>query len=961
MRKESSGILCRNLAWIVLMLFISGLLLHSCSSQPPEARDDARPVAVNGYLDLTSWDFNKGEVFLNGEWEFYPNQLLYPGDFRSSETVLSGTLLDVPSTWKNYQINENGTLFKGFATYRLIFETAKQSKLFIFRFGEIHSAYSMFLNGKLVASLGKVAESKDAYTIKMHPQVSGLFTPDTKNEIVLQISNFEMPFGGLASMVEMGIAKKILHKREKSIIIEALLFGAILIMGIYHLGHYLLKRNDYSSLYFAVFCLILALRTLAEGEKILVHHFPVISFEVLLKIDYLTFYLGLPVFSRFVWSAFQEDFSKKVLWVIEIVSLGFALAVLALPGGLFAGSLPYYQVFTVFVGCYLLFAIFKAAFNKREGALLYLLGTFFLFLTVLNDILVQNYTMQGVDLVPTGMFLFIVFQTLFLSGRFSRAFIKIEMLSEDISRKNKELLEMDRLKDEFMENTSLELKGPIDGIIRLVDSMLTGASGILTRKQKENLSMISTSGKRLASLINDLLDFCLLKYDKLKLNQRGTDIRSIAQIALEPYLSPERKKKQLSLSNQIQPGLPFIYADEERTYQILQNLINSIYKFSERGKITITGEWKRETIQVSICGSDTVFPESLRASTANYFDLDNTNHAPENKRTSLGLMITKKLVELHSGELFMEINSEPGVRFDFTLPVVHQPDEEVIPKRNTSINLAKKHVLDESRSFDRFDSSAYNMNEEKKQVKAHILLIDSDPVNTRTILNYLGPDYHISSSVDVDDAFQQLQKNRPFDLILLDLTMPRKNGYEICRDLRKEYDMNQLPIIVQTLKSNVDDINKALDYGANDYIIKPFSQVELNARIKTHLRNREVTHLKEKVNTLLGSQQDEFRETLVNLLSKSLDYWTRTTQKTKFDLAQESGLWKLYLDKSTFKTRTMDKYLNINTLPKKPRSENVVKTAEFVLTNCPAAEPWKKELEDLLTGLKQLLQKKLNN
>ncbi len=961
MRKELGGILCRNLTWTVLMLFISGLLLQSCSSQRQKAQKDATPIAIDGFLDLTSWNFNEGEVYLNGDWEFYPNQLLYPGDFTNPETITNRTLLTVPSTWEKYKADGHGAPLKGFATYRLLFNTVEQSQLFIFRLGEIHSAYSMFVNGKLLASLGKVGESKDAYATQMHPQVSGLFKPDLKNEIVLQLSNFEMPFGGLASRVEMGIAKRILHKREKSIIVEALLFGAILIMGIYHLGHYLLKRNDYSSLYFAIFCLILAVRTLAEGEKILIHHFPIISFEVLLKIDYLTFYLGLPFFSRFVWSVFHIDFSKKVLWMIELVSLVFAVTVLALPSGLFAGSLPYYQLFTVFVGFYLLFAIIKATFNKREGALLYLLGTFFLFLTVLNDILVQNYTMQGVDLVPTGMFFFIVFQTLFLSGRFSRAFIKIEKLSEDIGRKNQELLEMDRLKDEFMENTSLELKGPIDGIIRLVDSMLTGASGILPRKQKENLSMISTSGKRLASLINDLLDVCLLKYDKLKLNQRGTDIRSIAEIVLEPYLSPERKKKQLTLSNKIQPGLPFIYADEERTYQILHNLINSIYKYSERGEITISAEWKREIIRISINGSETVFPENLRASATGYFDLDNANQSPENKRSSLGLMITKKLVELHSGELFMDINSEPGVRFDFTLPVVHQPDEEELPKRNTDITLIKKYTLDDNQDFNHMNSSSGSTIDEKRQDQARILLIDRDPVNTRTIQNYLGTDYDISSNADVDDAFRQLQENQPFDLVLLDLTMPRKNGYEICRELRKEYDMNQLPIIVQTLKSNVDDVNKALDYGANDYIIKPFSQIELNARIKTHLRNREVVHLKEKVNTLLGSQQDEFRETLVNLLSNSLDYWTRTTQKTKFDLAQESGLWKLYLDKSTFKTRTMDKYLNINTLPKKPRSENVIKTAEFVLTNCPTAEPWKKELEDLLARLKQLMLKKLKN
>jgi DNA-binding response OmpR family regulator len=293
--------------------------------------------------------------------------------------------------------------------------------------------------------------------------------------------------------------------------------------------------------------------------------------------------------------------------------------------------------------------------------------------------------------------------------------------------------------------------------------------------------------------------------------------------------------------------------------------------------------------------------------------------------------------------------------------VVHQPDEEELPKRDPEIRRTKSHSPEDIHTCNDHDGVATITDCRNKGEKARILLIDSDPLNSRTIHNFLGTDYSITSTVDIDDAFDEMRKSKTFDLVLLNLTMTEKSGYEICNKIRKRYDTSELPIIVQTVKPNVDDINKALDYGANDYIIKPFSQVEIHARIKTHLRNREVRYLKEKVNTLLTSQQDEFRIKLVQLLSSSLDYWTRTTQKTKFDLAQESGLWKLYLDKSTFKTRTMDKYLNINTLPKKPRSENVIKTAEFVLDKCPSVEPWRKELEDLLVGFKQLLQKKLKN
>ncbi len=145
----------------------------------------------------------------------------------------------------------------------------------------------------------------------------------------------------------------------------------------------------------------------------------------------------------------------------------------------------------------------------------------------------------------------------------------------------------DQLKDEFLANTSHELRTPLNGIIGLAASLVDGARGDLSDGAKSDLGMIALSGKRLAHLVNDILDFSRLKNKDIELQKKAVDVRVASDVVLA-LLKPLTKGKNITLKNEISADLPALDADENRVQQILHNLIGNAIKFTEKGEVKIT-------------------------------------------------------------------------------------------------------------------------------------------------------------------------------------------------------------------------------------------------------------------------------------------------------------------------------------------------------------------------------------
>ncbi len=395
------------------------------------------------------------------------------------------------------------------------------------------------------------------------------------------------------------------------------------------------------------------------------------------------------------------------------------------------------------------------------------------------------------------------------------------------------------LKDEFLANTSHELRTPLNGIIGLAESMLAGAAGKLSTVQEQNLDLIVLSGRRLANLVNDLLDFSKLKHEELLLRQRPTDLHAITELVLMISM-PTAQKKDLRLFSSVPADLAFARADEDRLQQVLHNLIGNAVKFTKTGEIEVSARVMPDGNFVEMWVRDTGIgiPKSQLDLIFKPFEQADSSIARAYSGTGLGLSISKKIVELHGGELQVESQVGMGTTFRFTLPRCSDEEMEMeMAVRQTAVSTLYpvsivRDAVDKKYTLDSFSTAHFAANQE-----VTILVVDDEMVNLQVMVNYLRPQgYHVVTSFGGQDALQQMEDGLLPGLILLDVMMPHMTGYEMCELVREQHSMQKMPIIMLTARNQVGDLVRGFAAGANDYLTKPLSQEELLTRIRSHLQ-----------------------------------------------------------------------------------------------------------------------------
>ena len=217
---------------LVLFMFIS-LLLGGCTN--PHA--PGQPQAEMGHLDLAEWPIFETTAKLDGQWEFYEQQLLSPQAINTQTSAY----IDVPSTW-NSQLSGGD----GFATYRLSFRTDAVGRLAL-KLPRIFTAFKLWVNGEMLAQAGLVGVNKAEMTPQYLPQVISFEPQNGQNEIVVQVSNFNHRSGGILESIIIGPEHLIRQMREVNVAYELFLFGSLAIMGAYHLALYIFRRHNESS------------------------------------------------------------------------------------------------------------------------------------------------------------------------------------------------------------------------------------------------------------------------------------------------------------------------------------------------------------------------------------------------------------------------------------------------------------------------------------------------------------------------------------------------------------------------------------------------------------------------------------------------------------------------------------------------------------------------------------------
>lgn len=438
-----------------------------------------------------------------------------------------------------------------------------------------------------------------------------------------------------------------------------------------------------------------------------------------------------------------------------------------------------------------------------------------------------------------GMEMGTVLQTVLMSLALADRYNDLKLAKEQAQHEAAESLRrMDRLKDEFLANTSHELRTPLQGIIGLAESMLDGAAGRITEAAERNLSMIVTSGQRLASLVNDILDFSKMKNHELSLRRRAVDLRVAVEVVTR-LIAPLAASKSLDLVNEVDPALPPVDADEDRLQQILHNLIGNAVKFTDSGSVHVRARLEDDRVRLMVVDTGPGIAAENRERIFESFEQVEESATRTHGGTGLGLAVSRRLVQLHGSDIDLETTLGQGSTFSFTLGVAGPdlldggapaPVAAGVPVVAPPAIVADTPVLDDSGPDDA--PAARDVAGER----IRILVVDDEPVNQMVMHNHLTlENFEVIRAESGVRALELLANGETFDLILLDVMMPRLSGFEVCREIRKTHLPTQLPVVMVTARNQTQDLKEGLQVGANDYITKPVAKGELLARIRTHL------------------------------------------------------------------------------------------------------------------------------
>ncbi|SES01360.1 ATP-binding protein [Salipaludibacillus aurantiacus] len=400
----------------------------------------------------------------------------------------------------------------------------------------------------------------------------------------------------------------------------------------------------------------------------------------------------------------------------------------------------------------------------------------------------------------------------------------------------------DKLKDEFLAVTSHELRTPLNGIIGIAESMKDGAAGEINDSARKNLMMIITSGKRLAHLINDIIDFSKLKNNDMDLHIKEVDVKETGDMVVNMCQSLV-KSKPVIIENHLEKGLPAIAADENRFQQVLYNLIGNAIKYTAEGKVSIYAYEKNGFMKIEVADTGPGIDEEELESIFFPFERGGANSDEHDEGMGIGLNISKRLVELQGGRMNVRSGKGRGSVFTFSIPLYRGQE-----KRNVAAGTV--HPLSVEKEAFTFFSQPETSGSKKTGKK--ILVADDEPVNLQILINYLSLEgYEVKTASSGEQALRLLEDEKDFDLVILDIMMPKISGYKVCQDIRKTYSLTELPVLMLTAKNQIEDRLAAFEAGANDYLVKPCDKRELLARTETFLHlSRAVKEIKDRAEEL---------------------------------------------------------------------------------------------------------------
>ncbi len=392
-----------------------------------------------GGLDLSEWiPARHGMVSLNGNWAFYPQEFVPAEELREGQRK-SEYFLEVPGTWNQLVLTEPGSDGQPiggsfFGTYHLRVKMPKFQGIFALRVPSALSAYEMWVDGQLVAAVGKPGNQESTTTAFYAPKSALFYSNGQTISLVIHISNFHHRNGGLYRPILLATDQQLISHERLMSMTDMFVLASIAVMAGYHLIHFCYRRQEVTSLYFALGCISVMVWHASNNEHLLLDLFPALSGKAGLRVEYCSFFASVSFFALFIQAMFPAHYPRLMVGIVVTVSIAFAVAVL--PRSMLAASrlIPGFQAFTALAALVTILLLARALWRKAPLAGYILVGVVVFLATFLHDLLYSHGWIQTMWLSPFGLVFFVVTTSMTISVRFKRSFNHINQLKSTFEK-----------------------------------------------------------------------------------------------------------------------------------------------------------------------------------------------------------------------------------------------------------------------------------------------------------------------------------------------------------------------------------------------------------------------------------------------------------------------------------------------------------------------------------------------
>ncbi|SES30661.1 ATP-binding protein [Salisediminibacterium halotolerans] len=813
--------------------------------------------AENGHIDLSDAVLDDEYYLLDGEWLFFPGQWVDPAEVPADE----GFAVEIPSDWPDEELPSDEPMTgKGSYLLQLDMPESMSGEAGI-RFYDVIAAAKVYVDGELIYQRNDLKHSSEDRGMQRGP--INVFFDHSAGEtvnIVVQASNFnQIAQGGINRDVIISSEEKI---SSLSFLSNALQFSVGIILFIHAIYAFILyfmqkKSSNSFLLSFGILLLLFTSGVIIDDEIL---YMPPLTMEEHNRLLTAIFICTLFIMYKLISDIFQTSRRKnKYIFVFFV----FLLSLIAF--------FPYehiqllilflFSVYPVVIGAMIAYTIQSIVRGNQYG---YFILAFLLAYSsnAFWGALIKTNVIQ----IPFFPFDFI-FSTAALIGLVLKR-------HADISSENEKqaalIIENEKNKDTFLANTAHELRNPLHGITVITNTLLKNLNSMSKDSIEKDLVLNHTIALQMKFILNDLQDYTLLQEQRLQINKHSVNINAVVTTIIDVLLH-QTNNSEVQIKTDLAHDLAPIYGDEQRLFQIFYNLLHNAVKFTEKGEIRISAYSSGDFAYFTITDSGVGIAQSEL----------NRILAPYEKGTDstqsgigLGLNISRDLVLLHDGEFEMVSAEGAGVTIDIKLPTA---DEE-----------AAEIEMENPLTYDKKENETAATLDSVITDKPPVLVIDDDQANLDILEKALQPEFTVTKISSAKEGLAKLSQHT-FYLVISDIMMSEMSGYELTRNIRKRYDLSELPILHLTAKHLAEDIITGLQSGANDYVSKPIDPDELLARVRTLVNMKKASF--EKVETEAAWLQAQIKPHFLYNTMNAIASLSQTDSDKMVDLLYEFGAY----------------------------------------------------------------------